>query len=76
MQVVANEFEEWRQHPVTKGVFKALYNEREMMKENLVQSNYDSENELKVKGRCQAIGLILTMTHEELVTSLKESYAK
>lgn len=74
MSCTQEEFEEWRHHPVTKDVFKALYNEREQMKENLVQGAYVPEDELKVKGRSQAIGLILVMSHEDLIDSLKEKY--
>ncbi len=72
--ITPESFTEWRQSEVTKALFKSLFNEREWMKENLVQGNFDAENELKVKGRCQAVGLILALTYEELLDSLKEKY--
>ena len=74
--ITQESFNEWRHSEVTKAVFKALFNEREAMKENLVQGNYDAENEVKVKGRCQAVGSILLLTYEDLLDSLKEKYGE
>lgn len=65
MDIVTKElFEEWTTNPVTKKVFKKLMTEREDMKEGLVNDNYEFPE--MVKGRCQAIALILDVTYEDL----------
>jgi len=65
MEVVTREsFEDWTTHPVTRKVFKQLIKEREDMKEGLVNSIYEYPE--MVKGRCQAIALILDITYEDL----------
>ena len=58
-------FEDWKQHPVTKRLFKLLDSEREEMKEGLVYDTYSNPED--VKGRCRAIGILLNITYEEVV---------
>jgi hypothetical protein len=74
LQITSEMFLEWQHSPVTKGLFKALYNEREFLKEGLVSGSFDSTEELKVKGRCETVALILNLTYEELIDSMRESY--
>ena len=63
-------FEEWKQHPVTKRLMKMLTNDREMMKEGLVNNSYDEDEE--VKGRCRAIAIILNIEYEDLYESINK----
>lgn len=63
--ITEDEFNEWIHSPVTKKVFKRLVSEREDMKEGLVNMIYEHED--LVKGRCQAIALILDITYEGLM---------
>ncbi|CAB4217152.1 hypothetical protein UFOVP1590_30 [uncultured Caudovirales phage] len=70
MIVVTEEaFEEWRHHPVTQRLFKILGREREEMKEGLVYDSYD--NPENVKGRCQAIAILLGVDYKELMDGNK-----
>ena len=62
--VTEEDFKEWVQSPVTKKFFRILVDEREEMKEGLVNGNY--ENEEMVKGRCQALALILDIDYKDL----------
>jgi hypothetical protein len=62
-------FLEWVHSSVTQKLFKALINEREEMKEGLVNDNYERPD--LVKGRCQAIALILDIKYEELYNDPK-----
>jgi hypothetical protein len=62
--VSQDNFEEWKHHPVTKRLFKMLLNDREMMKEGLINNSFDSEEE--VKGRCRAIAIILNLEYTDL----------
>ena len=65
MEIVSRDsFEEWKHHPVTKRLMKMLNSDRETMKEGLISSSYDSEEE--VKGRCRAIAIILDLQYEDL----------
>ena len=57
-------FEEWVTSPVTQKFFKKILNEREDMKENLINDRY--ENPEVVKGMCRAIALILDINYEDL----------
>ncbi len=61
---------EWVEHPVTKALKKALHNDREYMKEQLVRGNSSDENE--VRGRCNAILGILNVTFEDLVEGARD----
>ena len=68
MEIVSRDsFEEWKHHPVTKRLLKMLSNDREAMKEGLISSSYDNEDE--VKGRCRAIAIILDVQYEDLFDS-------
>ena len=58
------------ENPVTKALKKALYNDREYLKEMLVRGNVDNEEE--VKGRCNAVLNILNITYEDLVEGTRE----
>lgn len=62
--VTLDSFEEWRSHPVTRRLMKLLSEDRESMKEGLVNSTFDNEEE--VKGRCRAIAIILNLEYEDL----------
>ena len=65
MEVVTKEgFEEWKHHPITKKLMKLLVQEREEMKEGLINNSYEDESD--VKGRCRAIGLLVNITYEGL----------
>lgn len=68
MEVVSAEgFDEWKHHPVTKRLMKMLRQDREAMKEGLVNNSFDDEDE--VKGRCRAIAIILDLEYEDLFDS-------
>ena len=72
--ITEESWNEWKHHPITKAVFKALYNEREKLKEMLADGGIPTEDVEKVAGRCQAVKGILLMTYDDLTDSLKESY--
>ena len=57
-------------NPVTKAFFKALNNDREYMKEQLCRGAID--NELEVKGRCNAILQISNLNYEDLVEGARD----
>ena len=63
-------FDEWKHHPVTKRLMKSLSNDREAMKEGLINSSFDDEAE--VKGRCRAIAIILNLEYEDLFESVQK----
>jgi hypothetical protein len=65
LEVVTKEnFEEWKFHPVTSRLMRLLSEDREAMKEGLVNHSY--EDEAEVKGRCRAIAIILNLEYEDL----------
>jgi ABC-type dipeptide/oligopeptide/nickel transport system ATPase component len=70
MVVTKEEFLEWKEHPATKTLLKALRNDREYMKEMVVRGN--TANVEEVKGRCNAIISILDLTYEDLVEGARE----
>jgi len=70
MVVTEPEFLDWKQSPVTSAFMKALFNDREYLKEMLLAGTDDDSN---VRGRAAAIALIMTMTYEDLMESLKEN---
>ena len=61
---------DWAENPVTKALKKALYNDREYMKEQLIRGNASDENE--IRGRCNAILSLLNLTYEDLVEGSRE----
>jgi hypothetical protein len=69
MEPVSREnFEEWTFHPVTKRLMKMLQNDRETMKEGLINNAFDDE--VEVKGRCRAIAIILNIEYEDLFDTI------
>jgi hypothetical protein len=69
MEPVSREnFEEWTFHPVTKRLMKMLQNDREAMKEGLINNTF--EDEVEVKGRCRAIAIILNLEYEDLFDTI------
>jgi len=65
MQLVSSDsFEEWKHHPVTKRLMKTLSDDREQMKEGLINNAFEDESE--VKGRCRAIAVLLNLEYEDL----------
>ena len=69
--VTAENFGEWRHHPVTKKVMKMLDTDRENMKEGLVNGAFTDEAE--VKGRCRVIAIILGLEYEDLFEQERKS---
>mgnify|MGYP003338583423 FL=1 len=67
--VTEPEFRDWQEHRVTKAFKKALFNDREYLKDMLLAGTEDDAN---VRGRAEAIRLILTLDYESLITSLRE----
>lgn len=68
--VTEQEFQDWKEHRVTKAFNKALFNDRELLKEMLVGGTDNDEN---VRGRAEAIRFILTLDYEGLMESLREN---
>lgn len=65
MEAVSREnFDEWKSHPVTKKLLRLLKEEREMMKEGLIQGIFTDEAD--VKGRCRAIAILIDLDYEDL----------
>lgn len=62
--VSPSNFDEWKHHPVTKRLMNLLSDDREAMKEGLVNNSFEDESE--VKGRCRAIAIILNLEYEDL----------
>ena len=71
--VTRESFEEWLHNPVTKRLLSVLMQDRENMKEGLIQSAF--ENEEEVKGRCRAIARLLTLEYEDLFDTPTEETA-
>lgn len=61
---------DWVEHPVTKALKKALHNDREYMKEQLVRGN--ASDEMEIRGRCNAILNLLNLTYEDLAEGARE----
>jgi len=66
--VTEPEFLDWKQHPITGAFMKALFNDREYLKEMLVGGTDDDSN---VRGRIAAVGMILALDYEGLMESLR-----
>ena len=69
MVITEQEFNDWKQHLVTKAFMKALFKDREFLKEMLLAG---TEDDSEVRGRAAAIRNIVQMTYEDLMTSLAE----
>ena len=67
----SDNYDEWKHHPVTKRLLRMLSDDRETMKEGLVNNAFDDEQE--VKGRCRAIAIILSLEYEDLFEVKKET---
>ena len=67
--VTEQEYKEWREHIVTRAFMKALFNDREWLKEMLLAGTEDDAN---IRGRAAAITSILSLTYEELMEAVKE----
>jgi hypothetical protein len=61
-------FDEWTHHPITQRLFSLLKGDRETMKEGLASNSYDQDQESNVKGRCEAIKIILRLEYLDLFT--------
>ena len=71
MQAVSHDtFEEWKHHPVTKRLLKMLNDDRETMKEGLLNNAFDEE--LEVIGRCRAIAIILNLEYGDLFEPIEK----
>jgi hypothetical protein len=46
---------------------KALNNNREQLKENIVNGSYEPMQEYEVKGICKSVANILDLTYEQLM---------
>jgi hypothetical protein len=68
--VTPDTFEEWKFHPVTKRLFRMLSDDRESMKEGLINNAYDEE--LEVKGRCRAIAIILNLEYGDMFEPIQK----
>ena len=63
------EFQEWLQHPITVAFKRALFRNREEIKEGLVSDAFDKPGE--ARGMAKAIEKILVMDYTDLVDSTK-----
>jgi len=70
MVLTEQEFLEWKEHPATKTLMKALRNDREFMKEQLCRGQV--ENEEEVRGRCNAILNIIALDYKDLVEGARD----
>lgn len=68
--VTEEDFKSWKQHQVTVAVMKAIFNDREQLKEMLLAGTDHDEN---LRGRAAAAGLILSLSYEDLMESLREN---
>ena len=69
MSVVTEpEFLDWKQHQITGAFMKALFNDREYLKEMLVGGTEDDSN---LRGRIAAVSMILSLDYEGLMDSLR-----
>lgn len=67
--VTEQEFNDWKDSRTTRAFLKALDKDREWLKEVLLGGTEDDAN---VRGRAAAITAILSLTYEDLMTSLAE----
>jgi hypothetical protein len=68
MVLSEEEFQEWKQSPVTKEFFKLLRKQREEFKEQLILDLY--ENGEWVKGKASALLELIEMKYEDLQEGL------
>jgi len=67
--VTEQEFLEWKSNRVTKAFMKAIYNDREWLKEMLLAG---TEDDAGIRGRAAACSSILTLDYNELMSSVVE----
>lgn len=65
--ITKEQFLAWKHDPVTELLLQRIAQEREDMKEGIVNDAY--ENPEEVKGRCRAIAMLLEMDYHDLVPS-------
>lgn len=65
--VTEQEWKDWKEHRVTEAFKKALYNDRELLKEMLLAGTENDEN---VRGRAEAIAQILRLDYEGFMEAL------
>jgi len=70
MVLTEQEFLEWKEHPATKTLIKALRNDREFMKEQLCRGQVENEEELR--GRCNAILNLMDLKYQDLVEGARD----
>jgi len=68
--VTEQEFLEWKGHRVTKAFMKAIYNDREWLKEMLLAG---TEDDAGIRGRAAACTSILALDYNELMSSVVEN---
>ena len=61
--ITEQEFLEWKENSTTREFFKGLRKEREKIKEHVVNSAYDNEDQ--AKGMAKNIQLLLDMNYED-----------
>lgn len=67
--VTEQEFLEWKGNRVTKAFMKAIYNDREWLKEMLLAG---TEDDAGIRGRAAACTSILALDYNELMSSVAE----
>ena len=69
MVLTEQEFLAWKQEEVTKAFFKSLSNNREELKEGLVNGLYNDQVQ-EIQGRCAAVNNIITASYEDVMEGL------
>lgn len=69
MAVTRDEFDEWKQLPVTQRLMKQIHNDVEKMKELLIHVGAEDLQELQ--GRCKASMNLLLVEYEDLYEDSK-----
>jgi len=67
--VTEQEFLDWKTNRVTKAFMKAIYNDREWLKEMLLAG---TEDDSSIRGRGAACTAILALDYNELMSSIAE----
>jgi hypothetical protein len=67
--VTEQEFHEWKASRVTQAFMKAIYNDREWLKEMLLAG---TEDDASIRGRAAACTAILALDYNELMNSVTE----
>lgn len=72
MVLTKEEWEEWKQHPVTIYFFKALKNQREIFKEYFINGVYEEVDRGKVEGKARLIADLIEMQYEDVQEKISE----